>query len=131
MSAASFIVYMLAHYNYIPGYETKTGDQAAQSLSKQQVYCDRLQVGPGYESGMQALAFLILTTMQILQVFFSRSIQNSVFRTGVLGNRWMIGASLSSFLALVGGIYIPGKIPSFTQRFSSFFPFRENQSDFH
>ncbi|KAJ3030919.1 UNVERIFIED_CONTAM: P-type ATPase [Siphonaria sp. JEL0065] len=56
----------------------------------------------------QSLAFATLTTMQLVQAFLSRSVELSVFVTGVVGNPWMIGAFLGSSFCLLIGIYIPG-----------------------
>ncbi|KAI9345199.1 hypothetical protein BDR26DRAFT_800529 [Obelidium mucronatum] len=56
----------------------------------------------------QSLAFVSLTTMQLFQAFLSRSVELSVFVTGVTGNLWMIGAFLTSTFFLLIGIYIPG-----------------------
>jgi hypothetical protein len=48
--------------------------------------------------------------MQLLQSFFSRSISQSVFVTGIFGNLWIVGAFLLSFGAMVAGFYIPGMV---------------------
>lgn len=56
----------------------------------------------------QTIAFLTLTVMQLVQSFLSRSVTESVFKTGIFGNRWMVGAFVFSFLSLVASAYIPG-----------------------
>jgi Ca2+-transporting ATPase len=56
----------------------------------------------------RSLAFCLLTTLQIFQAFLSRSVELSIFTTGVLGNRWLLGATFGSFAALVLGAYLPG-----------------------
>ncbi|TPX32446.1 hypothetical protein SmJEL517_g04459 [Synchytrium microbalum] len=81
-SLLSFGAYMLARGGYIPTDE---------SLISQ-----------------RSLAFATLTTLQLWQSFLSRSVEASVFTTGVIGNKWMIGAFLLSFLCLLLGLYLPG-----------------------
>ncbi|KAJ3122747.1 P-type ATPase [Nowakowskiella sp. JEL0407] len=65
---------------------------------------------PNYDvvSERQSLTFLVLTVMQLTQSFFSRSTEQSLFKTGVIGNKWMIYAYVLSFGFLVAGYYIPG-----------------------
>lgn len=53
-------------------------------------------------------AFATLTTLQLLHSFLSRSILQSIFVTGILGNRCMIYAFVVSFGCLLLGIYAPG-----------------------
>lgn len=53
-------------------------------------------------------AFALLTTLQLLQGFLSRTMQASVFRLNFFSNKWMlIGVGISFVLMLVG-IYTPG-----------------------
>ncbi|KAJ1555214.1 P-type ATPase [Nowakowskiella sp. JEL0078] len=56
----------------------------------------------------QSLAFLVLTIMQLVQSFLSKSTEESVFTTGIFGNRWMVYAFVLSFGFLLAGFYIPG-----------------------
>ncbi|KAI7878337.1 calcium ATPase [Lichtheimia hyalospora FSU 10163] len=56
----------------------------------------------------QSLAFTCLTTIQLTHSFLSRSVHLSVFKTGLLSNRWMVAAFLISFFFLILGIYAPG-----------------------
>jgi Ca2+-transporting ATPase len=51
-----------------------------------------------------------MTTMQLLQSFFARSLTKSIFTTGIIGNLWIIGAFIVSFGSLVAGCYIPGRL---------------------
>ncbi|KAG0173953.1 P-type ATPase [Apophysomyces sp. BC1015] len=57
----------------------------------------------------QSLAFAAITTQQLIHSFLSRSIQQSVLKTGILRNRWMIGAFVVSFGFMLLGIYCPGQ----------------------
>ncbi|CAG8446177.1 28261_t:CDS:10 [Dentiscutata erythropus] len=59
-------------------------------------------------SDAQSLAFTTLITMQLFQGFLSRTLNESFFRTPLLGNKWMIIGVFGSFAALVIGIYVPG-----------------------
>lgn len=53
-------------------------------------------------------AFACLTTIQLLHGLLSRTISRSVFETGILGNKWMIGALFISYGFMLLGIYCPG-----------------------
>lgn len=46
--------------------------------------------------------------MQLVHSFNGRSVHQSLFKTGVFSNRWMIGAFIVSFGLMVLGIYTPG-----------------------
>ncbi|CAO3630169.1 unnamed protein product [Cunninghamella blakesleeana] len=56
----------------------------------------------------QTLAFTTLTTLQLVQSFYSRSISQSIFKTGIVNNRWLIYSFIISFSAMIIGIYAPG-----------------------
>ncbi|KAJ3413577.1 P-type ATPase [Chytridiales sp. JEL 0842] len=83
-----------------------------QSLATLAVYLlARADIIPQTNSSLAAdrsLAFTCLTTMQILQSFLSRSVELSIFTTGIFGNTWLIIAFVISFGGLVLGLYIPG-----------------------
>ncbi|RGB43783.1 hypothetical protein C1646_616641 [Rhizophagus diaphanus] len=55
-----------------------------------------------------SLAFSTLTTMQLLQGFLSRTLYESIFKTGIFGNKWMVGSVIGSFVAMLMGVYVPG-----------------------
>eukprot|EP01113_Clastostelium_recurvatum_P000942 TRINITY_DN10405_c0_g1_i1.p1 TRINITY_DN10405_c0_g1~~TRINITY_DN10405_c0_g1_i1.p1 ORF type:complete len:1085 (-),score=269.31 TRINITY_DN10405_c0_g1_i1:38-3292(-) len=56
----------------------------------------------------RCLGFVMLVMIQLWHAFLSRSFSISVFRTGIIGNKWMIGAFFLSSACLIGGMYIPG-----------------------
>lgn len=56
----------------------------------------------------RTITFTSLTTMQLVQSFWSKSIYQSVLRSGITSNRWMIYAFFLSFSLMVMGIYTPG-----------------------
>jgi P-type Ca2+ transporter type 2C len=56
----------------------------------------------------ETIAFANLTTMQLFQAFLSRSVELSIFTTGITENKWMVGAVTGSFITLLLGIYVPG-----------------------
>ncbi|KAJ2707296.1 hypothetical protein FB645_000807 [Coemansia sp. IMI 203386] len=58
-------------------------------------------------AGARSLAFGVLTLLQLNQAFLSRSIDISVFRTGLRANKWMVGCVLLSFGCYVLGVYVP------------------------
>ncbi|KAJ2285504.1 hypothetical protein IWW55_007238, partial [Coemansia sp. RSA 2706] len=59
-------------------------------------------------AGARSAAFGVLTVLQLNQAFLSRSVDASVFRTGIRANPWMVGAVLLSFGLYVLGVYVPG-----------------------
>ncbi|KAI8622422.1 hypothetical protein BC830DRAFT_1089015 [Chytriomyces sp. MP71] len=81
-SMSTLAIYLLSQHGVIRGADT---------LSKQ-----------------RSLAFATLTAMQLIQAFLSRSVELSVFTTGIIGNVWMLVAFLVSAVSLVLGIYCPG-----------------------
>ncbi|KAF9138686.1 P-type ATPase [Mortierella sp. GBA39] len=66
---------------------------------------------PGYKAAeryAQAEAFSVLTSLQLLQGFLSRTMCTSVFRINPFSNRWMIAGVLLSFVLMIMGIYVNG-----------------------
>lgn len=57
---------------------------------------------------LRSEAFFILTGLQLALALFSRSTKASVFTTGILGNRYLLGAVALSFGLLLAGHYTPG-----------------------
>ncbi|KAG0256691.1 P-type ATPase [Mortierella polycephala] len=60
------------------------------------------------EDYARAEAFTVLTTLQLLQGFLSRTMRTSAFRVNFLSNRWMVVGVLISFFLMIIGIYVPG-----------------------
>jgi len=60
------------------------------------------------ESDARSLAFATLTSIQLLHAFLSKTINQSLFSTGLLGNITMVWCVLGSFVAMLIGIYVPG-----------------------
>ncbi|KAK3822083.1 MAG: hypothetical protein JOS17DRAFT_333612 [Linnemannia elongata] len=60
------------------------------------------------ESYAQAEAFSVLTSLQLLQGFLSRTMRTSVFKINPFTNRWMIAGVLLSFVLMIMGIYVNG-----------------------
>lgn len=56
----------------------------------------------------ETLACLMLIALHLVQAFLSRSLETSLFRMRILGNRWLVGAVALSFALLCAGSYIPG-----------------------
>ena len=63
--------------------------------------------GEQRDTHAQTLAFVSLTILQLAQAFLSRSVEMSVFRMGILGNKYMIAACLFSFSVLMLAVYAP------------------------
>ncbi|KAG0291052.1 P-type ATPase [Linnemannia gamsii] len=59
-------------------------------------------------SHAQSEAFLVLTSLQLLQGFLSRTMRTSVFKVNPMSNRWMIAGVLLSFVLMIMGIYVGG-----------------------
>ena len=55
----------------------------------------------------KSLAFILLCTLQLAQSFLSRSILNSSFKVGILGNQWLIIAFAVSYGLMLFGLYVP------------------------
>ncbi|KAI8322264.1 calcium ATPase, partial [Martensiomyces pterosporus] len=58
-------------------------------------------------AGARSLAFGVLTVLQLNQAFLSRSVDASVFKTGIRSNMWMVGCVLLSFVFYILGTYVP------------------------
>jgi Ca2+-transporting ATPase len=56
----------------------------------------------------RSVTFTVLTMTQLWHSFLSRSQTQSIFVTGLIGNRWLIGAFFLSTTLLVLSIYVPG-----------------------
>ncbi len=59
-------------------------------------------------SHLQTVTFTVLTMTQLWHSFLSRSQTQSIFRTGLIANKWLIGAFFLSASLLIMSIYIPG-----------------------
>ena len=69
---------------------------------------------PGNLVAAQTLAFVTLTTSELLRAFTSRSERYSIFSIGVFSNHWMFLAVSSSFLLLLAVLYVPFLRPFFS-----------------
>ncbi|KAG0376659.1 P-type ATPase [Mortierella sp. AD032] len=56
----------------------------------------------------QSEAFCVLTSLQLLQGFLSRTMRTSVFKVNPMTNRWMIAGVTLSFVLMIMGDYVPG-----------------------
>jgi Ca2+-transporting ATPase len=56
----------------------------------------------------QSEAFCVLTSLQLLQGFLSRTMRTSVFKNNPTSNRWMIAGVALSFILMLMGDYVPG-----------------------
>jgi len=83
MGLLSLSVYLLCYYNVIDWYQ-------------------------GNLPMIRTLAFVTLTTGQLLQALLSRSVFQSSFVMGISGNKYMIGAVLLSLALECLGVYTPG-----------------------
>ena len=72
------------------------------------VYASALAVEGYTIEAARSLALVFMTTQQLVLVFCTQSLTLSLVRTGVLGNRWLLGAFLLSTALLCAGDYIPG-----------------------
>ena len=68
----------------------------------------------GNLAGAQTVAFTAIIVSELLRAFPVRSEQLSVFKIGLLSNRWMLLAAGSSLLLLLAVIYIPFFDPIFS-----------------
>jgi Ca2+-transporting ATPase len=73
-----------------------------------------LHLFPHHLRAAQTMAFVTLTTSELLRAFTSRSEYFSAFSIGFFSNRWMLLANGSSFLLLLAVIYVPFLQPLFS-----------------
>lgn len=55
----------------------------------------------------QSTAFILLCSMQLVQSFLSRSVLNSVFKTGITGNKILVAAFFIAYGLLLFGLLVP------------------------
>ncbi len=63
--------------------------------------------GPETLGYAQTVAFTTLVTAELLRAYTSRSDILSIFTIGIFSNRWMVIATLSSFVLQLGVLYVP------------------------
>ena len=63
---------------------------------------------PGDIVAAQTMAFTTLVGSELLRAYTSRSERQSLWSMGVFSNRFMVGATILSFLLLLGPLYLPG-----------------------
>jgi Ca2+-transporting ATPase len=61
----------------------------------------------------RTVAFTTLVMSELVRAYTSRSERHSVFKIGVFTNRWMIGATASSFVLMLLVLYVPILQPVF------------------
>ncbi|KAL6591922.1 calcium ATPase [Neocallimastix californiae] len=99
-AGVSFVLYMIAKET------TLLGDAEAKHVCTQFQYA-------------QTVAFAALITLQLIQAFHSRSVYSSIFKTGILENKWLVFANILSFVLMLIGIYVPG-ISDFLENYDIF-----------
>lgn len=62
---------------------------------------------PGNLVAAQTVAFATLVVSELLRAFTARSEYYSMFKIGLLSNRWMVWAVISSLLLLLAVVYVP------------------------
>ena len=72
-----------------------------------------LSLFPGQIAGAQSMAFATLVTTELLRAYSARSLRRPVVSLGILSNRFMIGATVLSFLLLLLVLYLPPLQPAF------------------
>lgn len=68
---------------------------------------------PGQIEAAQTMAFVTLCVSELLRAFTARSEHLSLFKIGVFSNRWMVGATVLSFLLVLTVVYTPFLQPFF------------------
>jgi Ca2+-transporting ATPase len=76
-------------------------------------YLAGLQLYPEQSLTAGTMAFATLSFSELLRAFTSRSERNPLFKIGILSNRYMIYAVISSAILLLGVIYLPFLQPVF------------------
>jgi Ca2+-transporting ATPase len=72
------------------------------------IFFVELYVHGGAIERARTLAFTMLALVQLAHAFNARSETQSILQTGLLGNRWLLGALSFSLVLLLLGIYLPG-----------------------
>ncbi|KAJ1733594.1 hypothetical protein LPJ61_001486 [Coemansia biformis] len=114
MAATTFAVFLAAVLTpfgriVLPNYNADAPDMYVPSIFHQgnpEVNANE-NMSP-HIAGARSVAFGVLTVLQLNQAFLSRSIDVSLFKTGLLANKWMVGCVLLSFGLYVLGVYVPG-----------------------
>ncbi len=70
------------------------------------IFFIELNSGAGIERSRTA-AFVAISVFQVFNVFNMRSFTVSVFRLGLLSNKWIIASTLISFALQLGVVYVP------------------------
>lgn len=94
-AAISFVVYMIAKETDLLGVSSEPYNNQAEMDANKYHYA-------------QTVVFATLIVLQLVQAFHSRSVNTSVFKTGITRNRWLVGANILSFVLMLIGIYVPG-----------------------
>ncbi|MBU1743822.1 MAG: cation-translocating P-type ATPase [Proteobacteria bacterium] len=68
---------------------------------------------PGQIEAAQTMAFVTLSVSELVRAFTARSEYLSVFKIGVFSSRWMVGATVVSFLLVLTVVYVPFLQPFF------------------
>jgi P-type Ca2+ transporter type 2C len=58
-------------------------------------------------SKRQSFTFIVLTSIQLVQSFLSRSILESSFKVGIIGNKFLIYAFFIAYALLLCGLWVP------------------------
>jgi len=72
-----------------------------------------LRLYPNSLTSAQTMAFVTLVTAELFRAYTSRSERYPLFRLGVFSNRYMVWATLSSFILMLAVIYLPVFEPIF------------------
>ena len=68
---------------------------------------------PGHIEAAQTMAFVTLSVSELVRAFTARSEYLSIFKIGIFSNRWMVGATVASFLLVLTVVYVPLLQPFF------------------
>ncbi len=68
---------------------------------------------PGSLEAAQTIAFVTLSTSELLRAFAARSETHGAFSIGLFSNRWMVWAVAASFLLVLAAVYLPFLRPFF------------------
>jgi Ca2+-transporting ATPase len=73
-----------------------------------------LRLYPASLIAAQTIAFVTLVSAELFRAYTARSERYPLLRLGLFTNRYMVWATLSSFVLLLGVIYIPALDPIFS-----------------
>ena len=98
ITLAAFIIGLATPVEQLPTVEVTDANGIIRTLSEEEV---KVEIG-------QAMAFTVLALSELVHVFNIRNNKKSIFKTGILSNKMLIGATVVSATLMLVILLIPG-----------------------